>query len=38
MLYRYRLLEQLDVADLEASIRPRPVARDELAALLEALA
>jgi cephalosporin-C deacetylase-like acetyl esterase len=38
MLYRYRLLEQLDVADLEASIRPRPVARDELAPLLEALA
>jgi cephalosporin-C deacetylase-like acetyl esterase len=38
MLYRYRLLEQLDVADLEASIRPRPVARDDLASLLEALA
>src|SRR5262245_60240970 len=34
MLYRYRLLEQLDVADLEGLIRPRPVARDDLASLL----
>jgi hypothetical protein len=38
MVYRYRLLEQLDVAELEALIRPRPVARDDLASLLEALA
>jgi cephalosporin-C deacetylase-like acetyl esterase len=38
MVYRYRLLEQLDVADLESLIHPRPVARDDLAALLEALA
>jgi hypothetical protein len=38
MLYRYRLLEHVDVADLEASIRPRPVVRDDLPSLLEALA
>jgi cephalosporin-C deacetylase-like acetyl esterase len=37
MLYRYRLLELLDVPDLEALIRPRPVARDDLGSLLEAL-
>jgi cephalosporin-C deacetylase-like acetyl esterase len=38
MLYRYRLLERLDVADLERLIRPRPVGRDDLGAVLEALA
>jgi cephalosporin-C deacetylase-like acetyl esterase len=37
MLYRYRLLELLDVADLEMLIGPRPVGRSDLGALLEAL-
>jgi cephalosporin-C deacetylase-like acetyl esterase len=38
MLYRYRLLELVDVAELEALIRPRPVVRDDIGSLLEALA
>jgi cephalosporin-C deacetylase-like acetyl esterase len=38
MLYRYRLLELIDVADLEALIRPRPVVQDDVGSLLEALA
>jgi cephalosporin-C deacetylase-like acetyl esterase len=37
MLYRYRLLEMLDLAELEAHIRPRPVVRGDLGLLLEAL-
>ncbi len=37
MLYRYRLLEALDVDDLEASMLPRPVARDDVLALLDAI-
>jgi cephalosporin-C deacetylase-like acetyl esterase len=37
MAYRYRLLERLDLADLEALIRPRPTARDDLRALLRVL-
>lgn len=36
MLYRYRLLELLDIGDLEARIRPRPVVRDDLTTLLDA--
>src|SRR5207244_4377836 len=38
MLYRYRLLELLDVTDLERLIGPRPVGRDDLGSFLEALA
>lgn len=38
MLYRYGLLELLDVADVEELIRPRPVVRDDLAALIGSLA
>jgi cephalosporin-C deacetylase-like acetyl esterase len=38
MLYRYRLLELVDVGELERLIRPRPVVRDDVGALLEALA
>jgi cephalosporin-C deacetylase-like acetyl esterase len=38
MLYRYRLLELVDVAELEALIRPRPVVHDDVGSLLEALA
>lgn len=34
MAYAYRLLESVDVADLEARVRPRPVVRDDLARLL----
>jgi cephalosporin-C deacetylase-like acetyl esterase len=37
MLYRYRLLELVDLADLEACIRPRPVVRDDLGSLLGVL-
>jgi cephalosporin-C deacetylase-like acetyl esterase len=38
MLYRYRLLELIDVADLETLIRPRPIVHDDIRALLEVLA
>lgn len=38
MVYRYRLLEMTDIADLETLIRRRPVVHDDLDALLEALA
>jgi cephalosporin-C deacetylase-like acetyl esterase len=38
MLYRYRLLELVDVADLETLIRPRPIVHDDVGALLEVLA
>jgi cephalosporin-C deacetylase-like acetyl esterase len=38
MLYRYRLLELIDVVDLEALVRPRPVLRDDIGSLLETLA
>jgi cephalosporin-C deacetylase-like acetyl esterase len=37
MLYRYRMLEALDVGDLEGLVRPRPVGRDDLDSLLEEL-
>ncbi len=37
MLYRYRLLEALDIEHLELCIRPRPIVRDDVGALLEAL-
>jgi hypothetical protein len=34
MAYPYRLLERLDVGDVEALVRPRPTARDDLGELL----
>jgi len=37
MLYAYRLLELLDIPDVEALIGPRPVGRDDLGPLLRAL-
>lgn len=38
MLYRYGLLELVDLAELEALIRPRPIVHDEVGALLQVLA
>jgi hypothetical protein len=37
MLYRYRLLESVDLADLEQHIAPRPIVRDDFATVLEML-